>query len=308
MTLFDCVYHCVLSSKSDVIMDFRCEGGNFPVSSSSVTISNPHSLSSSETGINHEKKEILKKMTKVLTWMSSILESHRCYLFYSEEKSYDCTTWFRIWQFQTPAQIGVFKWISWLNGLLFGIDDRGLLKEVVKSFLMAPTSPFNSPNYFPVFASIVYGCNAFKSSCSFPNRVVLVNAGTWLPVQEQFSLPRRERLTYLCPRLSLPDGLMIPASPSHRGKGLTYFKSSTPRVHLFWDTRMRSFWSSSTTYSTKDPRVSSCLINRSRLCISRTFLRLVALQIHFVWLFIFVLNFVERMIMDCCRHEDGRSM
>jgi hypothetical protein len=36
------------------IIDYRCEDGRFPVSGSCVTISNPDSLSSSETGVNPE--------------------------------------------------------------------------------------------------------------------------------------------------------------------------------------------------------------------------------------------------------------
>jgi hypothetical protein len=39
---------------------------------------------------------------KALVWMSSMSESHWWYLFYKEVKSWDSTTWFRIWQFQTP--------------------------------------------------------------------------------------------------------------------------------------------------------------------------------------------------------------
>ncbi len=35
--------------------------------------------------------------------MSSTSGSHWCYLFHKEVKSWDSTTWFRIWQFQTPA-------------------------------------------------------------------------------------------------------------------------------------------------------------------------------------------------------------
>ncbi len=41
---------------------------------------------------------------RALIWMSSMSESHWRYLFHKEGKSWDSTTWFRIWQFQTPPQ------------------------------------------------------------------------------------------------------------------------------------------------------------------------------------------------------------
>jgi hypothetical protein len=44
-----------------------------------------------------------KKLEKALAGMSSMSENHRRYLFHKEMKSCDSTTWFTIWQFQTPA-------------------------------------------------------------------------------------------------------------------------------------------------------------------------------------------------------------
>ncbi len=43
---------------------------------------------------------------------------------------------------------GIFKCISWLNILFFVGDDRGSLKEGVRTFQMAPTPPLNSPIFF----------------------------------------------------------------------------------------------------------------------------------------------------------------
>jgi hypothetical protein len=40
-------------------MDYRRQDGRFPVSASAVTISNPDSLSSSERGVNPEKKSLM---------------------------------------------------------------------------------------------------------------------------------------------------------------------------------------------------------------------------------------------------------
>ncbi len=43
----------------------------------------------------------LKKKTPI--WISLMSENHWWYLFHKEVKSWDSTTWFRIWQFQTSA-------------------------------------------------------------------------------------------------------------------------------------------------------------------------------------------------------------
>ncbi len=44
-----------------------------------------------------------KKLKKAPIGMSSMSENHWWYLFHKEVKSWDFTTWFRIWQFQTRA-------------------------------------------------------------------------------------------------------------------------------------------------------------------------------------------------------------
>jgi hypothetical protein len=42
----------------------------------------------------------------------------------------------------------IFKSISWLYGLFFGVDDRGFVQEGVKNYLMAPMSNRNWSNFF----------------------------------------------------------------------------------------------------------------------------------------------------------------
>jgi hypothetical protein len=59
--------------------------------------------------------------------------------------------------FKPRLKSGIFKCISWLNGSFFGCDDPGFLKERVKTYLIAPRSPLNSPIFFSFFASTVYG-------------------------------------------------------------------------------------------------------------------------------------------------------
>jgi hypothetical protein len=46
---------------------------------------------------------------------------------------------------------------------IFGGDDRGFLKEVVKTYLMAPRSLLNSPSFLSVFKSLVYGYDLIVS-------------------------------------------------------------------------------------------------------------------------------------------------
>jgi hypothetical protein len=79
-------------------IDFGCEDSRCLVSESWVAISNPDFLSSSETGVNP-----VMRSWKSTFWMSSMSEGLCWNLFHKEEKSWDSTTWFRIWQFQTPA-------------------------------------------------------------------------------------------------------------------------------------------------------------------------------------------------------------
>jgi hypothetical protein len=80
---------------------YRCGDGHFSMFESCETISNPNSLSNSETGVDTrirvwKKKHFEKK--------SLTLGSH-CwwYLFHEKAKSWVLTTWVRIWQNQTRA-------------------------------------------------------------------------------------------------------------------------------------------------------------------------------------------------------------
>ncbi len=79
--------------------------------------------------------------------MSSLAESRWWHLFHKEVKSWDSTTWFRIWQFQTPTEKRCFQlhllaeqFVSWR--WWSGFSER------VKTYLMAPMSPLDSPTFF----------------------------------------------------------------------------------------------------------------------------------------------------------------
>jgi hypothetical protein len=117
----------------------------FLVSASCVTISNLHPLSSSETGVN----------PGIRSWKKHLFEWARC------QKAaiggiYIATKWraetlqrsLEFDNFKPRHERGIFKWICRLNDSFFEGDDRGILKGGVKTYLMAPTSPLNSPTIF----------------------------------------------------------------------------------------------------------------------------------------------------------------
>ncbi len=58
--------------------------------------------------------------------------------------------------FKPLLKCSIFNCISWLNGSFFGGEHRGILKEVVKTYRMAPVSPLNSPTFFRMHISL---CN-----------------------------------------------------------------------------------------------------------------------------------------------------
>jgi hypothetical protein len=63
---------------------------------------------------------------------------------------------------------GIFKYISWLNALVFfGGDDRGFLKEGVETYLIALILSLNLPTFF--FCIHIYSlrCNQFSSEVFF---------------------------------------------------------------------------------------------------------------------------------------------
>jgi hypothetical protein len=50
--------------------------------------------------------------------------------------------------FKPWLKSGIFKYISWLHGSFFGRDDQDFLNDGVKTYLIAPMSPLDSPTYF----------------------------------------------------------------------------------------------------------------------------------------------------------------
>ncbi len=106
-----------------------------------------------------------KKLTSAFIWTRSMSESHWWYLFHKAVKSWDSTTWFRIWRFQTLGFKSVSSKASsgWTIGFFFFFffdDDRGFLRERLTN-LMAPKLPPNSPSLFCLHISTQRSRRAF---------------------------------------------------------------------------------------------------------------------------------------------------
>jgi hypothetical protein len=105
---------------------------------------NPALLSSSETLINLGVKSPTKSLSESAQCQQVIggtyfaetlrLEALHCCL--------------EIGKSQPRSKVGNFECMLWLNGSFFGIEHWGFLKEGVKTYLMAPMSPLNSPTFF----------------------------------------------------------------------------------------------------------------------------------------------------------------
>ncbi len=125
-------------------IDYRCEDGRIPVSASCVKISNPNSLSSSEKEVNLGIRS-WKKCLSEWAWCQKVIGG--IYLT-KKWRAETLQPGFDIYKFNPQLKSCIFECISWLNGSFFVGDDRGILKEGVKTFLMAPMSPLNSPTFF----------------------------------------------------------------------------------------------------------------------------------------------------------------
>ncbi len=144
--------------------------------------------------------------------MSSTSESRWWYLFHKEIKSWDSITWFKIWQFQTPAWKRYLQMHLLTERFFFVGDDWGFLQEGMKTYLMAPMSPLNSPTIFPsshlysmIYSKLEPFClqtdlmrffffNALKYFVMFSSLFIQI---FW------WSLHRAESSTYLPPYTSL---------------------------------------------------------------------------------------------------------
>ncbi len=89
--------------------------------------------------------------------MSSMSESHWLYLFHKEVKSWDSTTWFRIWRFQTPGLKAVSSnlspgWTVCFLGLMIGVFWKRESIPIKRHHCL-----LYNRQLFSVFTSVVYG-------------------------------------------------------------------------------------------------------------------------------------------------------
>ncbi len=120
-------------------IDYRCEDCWFLVARSSVTSSNSHSLSSTETGVN----------LGLRSWKTDLSEWAQCQkaisVIYSTKKWRTETQQLGLIFDRFKAQhvnSGTLICFSWLNGSFFGEGD--LLTAGVKTNLLSPMLPLNS--------------------------------------------------------------------------------------------------------------------------------------------------------------------
>jgi hypothetical protein len=119
------------------------EGDRFLVFASSMTISNPDSVSSSsKTEINPGIRNWKKKVSEWARWQEEI-----CGVYFTKKWSAETlrSGLLEFDIFKPRLEGGISKRISWLSGsLLGGDDDRGFLQEGIKvNLMMAPMSFFN---------------------------------------------------------------------------------------------------------------------------------------------------------------------
>jgi hypothetical protein len=119
----------------------------------------PRSLTSSEMGVNPGIRRSWKKHLFEWAWLQKA--SIGGFYFTKKWRADFLRPGLKFDNFKPRLESGIFKCISWLNDSFFESDDRGFLKEGVKTYLMAPISPrLNSPTFFSGFTSIVYGFRA----------------------------------------------------------------------------------------------------------------------------------------------------
>jgi hypothetical protein len=91
---------------------------------------------------------LIYKAEETLIWMSSMSESYQCNLFLKKVKNWYSTTWFRIWQFQTPDSKRYLHCISWLNGSFLGMMIEVFWTRESKPLWWHQRLPQNSPTFF----------------------------------------------------------------------------------------------------------------------------------------------------------------
>ncbi len=98
-------------------IDYRCEDGRFPVSTSSVIISNPGSLSSSDTGVD----------PGIRSWKKHSSGWARCQkaiggiYFTKKWRAETLQPGLEFDNFKPRLESGIFKCIYWLNGSFLGV-------------------------------------------------------------------------------------------------------------------------------------------------------------------------------------------
>ncbi len=129
----------------------------FPVSASWETISNPR-LAFQQWNRDWSKKK-KKKLKDSLVWMSLKSDSIRWNLFQKEARRRDSTTWFGIWNFQTPSWRQYLQMHLLTERFFFGVKIGVFWKSESMPSKYRLTSQLFF--FFVVFTSIVYDTYGF---------------------------------------------------------------------------------------------------------------------------------------------------
>jgi hypothetical protein len=104
----------------------------------------PGSLSSSETAGNPGIRS-----WKTLIWMRPTSKRPWWHIFHRYKwRDETLQPGLELDNLKPGLESSIFKCILWLKGSFFGDDDRGFLKEGVKTYKMALMWPLNSPTFF----------------------------------------------------------------------------------------------------------------------------------------------------------------
>jgi hypothetical protein len=111
--------------------------------------------------------EIYRKLEKPIIWISWTSESHWWYLFHRQVKGWDSRPGSRFENFKLWLKRGIFKCISWLNGVFFG-NKSGFSERRSQDLLNGTNAALELANIFSVFASIVCASlRTFFHACAF---------------------------------------------------------------------------------------------------------------------------------------------
>jgi hypothetical protein len=217
------------SKKFDEYIDYRCEYGRFPASTSCVTISNPDSFSSSGTKVDPGIRSLKRQLSDWTRYQEAI-----CGIYFKNKwraGALQPGLEFHNSKKKKRLKSGSFKCTSWLKGSFLGSDDWGFLKEGVKTCVMAQMLPLKTPTFLCFHI------------CSLWMNIAILKLFENVPMwQARTTLvdPLPSTASQLCAYLLifLTWRAVLSLSTRSQNPAVTQLHSSTPnvvRIHYRWD-------------------------------------------------------------------------